>query len=30
MPLTRVKFLPGIDKQNTTVGAEGVGLIVIM
>tara|TARA_A100001035_G_scaffold161680_1_gene127832 strand:- start:431 stop:2611 length:2181 start_codon:yes stop_codon:yes gene_type:complete len=23
MPLTRVKFLPGIDKQNTTVGAEG-------
>ena len=23
MPLTRVNFAPGIDKQNTTVGAEG-------
>ena len=23
MPLQQVKFLPGIDKQNTTVGAEG-------
>jgi len=23
MPLQQIKFLPGIDKQNTTVGAEG-------
>jgi len=23
MPLTKIKFAPGIDKQDTAVGAEG-------
>ena len=23
MPLTKIKFAPGIDKQDTSVGAEG-------
>ena len=30
MALKQVKFLPGVDKQNTTIGAVVVGLILIM
>ena len=28
--LTKIKFAPGIDKQDTAVGAKVVGLIQIM